>query len=277
MDTGKILRLRRILKKGRSLIVPMDHALYFGPVPGLHDLAKLVAMADEAGADGILVPPGRVGDIAAAAGDLAVLLRLDGTCTRLGNRLEQTDLISSVEEAVRLGVDAVVLNVYTGVENEDFLLAKLGAVAEQCRAWGMPLIGEMLPAELLPAHYGRGDAGLPPAERADRIAVACRAGVEIGADLIKTPWSGTAGSFRFVTEHVPRPVLAAGGVRRGGSREYLAVVREIMDAGAAGVCAGRNVWERENGAGMLRAMSAIIHENACLEAACEGINGTGAG
>ena len=268
MNTGKQLRLRRIFRGERSIIVPMDHALYFGPIEQLADPATLVRRVASKGADGILVPPGTLTTLPPdALGDLAVLLRLDGTCSRMGHNLAQTSLITSVEEAVRLGVDGVVVNIYVGSENEDYLLGKLGTVAEQCRNWGMVLIGEMIPAPLLTAHYGHGDANLCPEERAEAIGVAARIGAEIGVDVLKINYSGSRDSFREVTRHAQRPALVAGGVQAGSEKEFLADIRDCLDGGAAGVCIGRNLWARDDMESMLEALRLLVHEDAPLEKA----------
>lgn len=267
MQVGKKLRMRRIFRHGRAVVVPMDHGLVFGPVPSLEEPASLVRRMAAAGADAILVSPGLLEHVADEVGDMAVMLRLDGTVSRLGKHLERTELISTVEDAARLGVEAVALNVYVGTENEDVLLRKLGAVAASCREHGMVLVGEMIPQSMLNAHYGREEVTGTPEERADHIATASRIGSEIGADIIKTNWSGSGASFKYVTTHAARPVLMAGGVKSDDPDVFLQGVREALDAGAAGVCAGRNVWERENMDAMLRAIAAMAHDDAPLETA----------
>jgi len=221
----------------------------------------------ETGADAVLVSPGTLELAADCMGDMAVMLRLDGTVSRFGKGLERTNLISTVEDAVRSGVEAIALNVYIGTENEDALLHKLGAVAESCRKWGMVLVGEMIPEHMLSSHYGRSDAASPPEERADHIATASRIGAEIGADIIKTNWSGSRESFHYVTAHATRPVLMAGGVKHDDPRAFLQSVRDALDAGAAGVCAGRNVWERDNMDDMLRAVCALAHDDVSIDEA----------
>ncbi len=260
---GKKLRRRRLFTGGRTVVVPMDHPLYFGPVPGLENPVELVRQVAAAGADAVLLSPGTLETVADVLGDMAVILRIDGTHTRLGQHLERIDLISSVEEAAKLGVEAVVLNIYIGADNEDLLLAKLGKVAQGCREYGILLVGEMIPAPLLAAHYGKDRAELSPEMKAEHIALAARVGAEVGADILKINYSGTRDSFRFVTERATRPVLVAGGIKSDSDEAFLASVRDAMAAGAAGVCAGRNVWQRPDVAGMVRALCAIVHEETC--------------
>jgi DhnA family fructose-bisphosphate aldolase class Ia len=267
MDLGRKLRLRRLLPGGRAVIVPMDHPVYHGPVDGLNEPAEVVRKANAGGADGVLLTPGSLETAADALGDMAVVLRLDNTCTRLGKRIDQMGLISTVEDAVSSGVDAVALNVFIGAENEDELMGKLADVACACREWGMVLVGEMIPESLLLNHFGKSPKELAPELAAEHIAVASRVGAEIGADVIKTRYTGTPETFRTVIETATRPVLVAGGPKTGSDATFLKSIRDAMDAGAAGVCVGRNVWQRADMVAMTRAVRAIVHEGATVEQA----------
>lgn len=269
MDLGKKLRMRRIFRQGRTVIVPLDHPLFFGPIGGLENPIELVRKVASGGADGVLLTPGTLDLVADVLGDLAVVLRIDGTQTRLGRHLERTDLISSVREAARMGVEAVVLNIYVGSDNEDALLGKLGRVAADCREHGIVLVGEMIPEPVLQSHYGTGAGELTNEQRAELIALASRVGAEIGADIIKTAWSGSAESFERVTRTATRPVLVAGGPKTGDDESQLRLIGEALQAGAAGVCVGRNVWQRENLGGMLAAIRAMVHEDATVAEALE--------
>ncbi|MBE7559104.1 fructose-bisphosphate aldolase [bacterium] len=260
MSLGKKLRGRRLWKNGRTVVVPLDHPLYFGPLPGVEDPVALVRTAAEAGADAVLVSPGTLELVADVLGDMAVLLRIDGTHTRLGQHLERIDLISSVEEAARMGVEAVALNIYVGADNEDALLAKLARVAQDCRQYGLLLVGEMIPAPLLAAHYGRERAELTDETKTEYIALAARVGAEIGADVLKLNYSGSRDSFASIVRKATRPILVAGGIKSGDDQEFLQSVREAMRAGAAGVCIGRNVWQRPDVSAMIGALSAIVHD-----------------
>lgn len=267
MDIGKKLRARRLFKNGRTVIVPMDHPLYFGPISGLEDPAKVVNEVAAGGADAVLISPGIVELVADELKDMAVVLRLDGTHTRLGKHLERVELISSVEEAVRMGVDAVVVNIFVGAENEDVLLAKLGEVAMSCRKHGMLLIGEMIPQPILASHYGKDSKPLSSEQRAEYLALAARLGGEIGVDVVKTHYSGTEESFRLVTSTSTRPIIIAGGVKSGNEKELLQSIHGAIQAGAAGVCIGRNLWQRDNITKMTLAVRAVVHEGASYQEA----------
>ncbi|PSP36851.1 fructose-bisphosphate aldolase, partial [Halobacteriales archaeon QH_2_66_30] len=95
-----------------------------------------------------------------------------------------------------------------------------------------------------------------------------RLGEELGADLIKTSYSGDAESFRRVVESTRLPVLIAGG-SKGTDRETLSMVRGAMDAGAAGVSMGRSLFQHETPEAIAEAVAAVIHDDASPDEAAE--------
>jgi DhnA family fructose-bisphosphate aldolase class Ia len=268
MSVGKTLRMRRLLRKGRALVVPLDHGLVAGPVPGLEDpvgLVKRIALSD---ADAVLITPGMLEQVAGELDQLAVILRVDG-CTSVpsGGAMRQ---FLSVAQAAEMGVDAVIVNVTVGGDQESVELLKLGQVAEEARRWGMPLVAEMLGARMMANHLdftGQGRAALPE-DIAEDIALAARIGAEMGADLIKTRYSGDEESFRRIIASTGRPVMVAGGPLRNTSlRGLLEMVDQCLSAGAEGVIFGRNVWQHPRPEAVLAALAAMAHEGASVEQA----------
>ena len=182
MHVGKELRLRRFFRRGRTVIVPMDHSLYHGPLKGLEDPNKLVKLISQTEVDGVIVSPGTLEKVADVAGDLAMVLRMDGTHTKLGSHLERIDLITTVEYALSVGADMVVVEVFCGADNEDKLLQKLGFTATKCSQWGLPLMGEMIPISLLKDQFGKEKANEGTDNINEDIKLSVRVGAEAGAD-----------------------------------------------------------------------------------------------
>ncbi len=261
---GKQLRIRRLFPRGKAVIVPMDHPVFFGPLPGVEDPLQLVRDVAATPADGILLTLATLERVAEVLGRLGTIARLDGTHTRLGSHLIEIDRVSSVEYAVACGADACVLNIYVGADNERDLLRKLGTTAEECDRWGMPLIGEMIPIGALAGHYGATQK-VSEEVLADQIGLAARVGAELGADIIKTNYTGSPESFRKVVEGASVPVIVAGGPCGKSIADLLRTVEACMEAGAAGICMGRNVWGRSNRREVLAALSRIVHEGAGAE------------
>jgi len=261
---GKQIRLRRLFPKGKTLIVPMDHPVYYGALPGIEDPRALVRDVAATPADGVLLTLATLERVADDLGGLGTIARLDGTHTRLGSHLIEIDRVSSVEYAVACGADAAVLNIYVGADNERDLLRKLGETAEACDRWGLPLVGEMIPMAALAKHYGKKEE-VSEAVLADQIALASRVGAELGADVIKTNYTGSVDSFRKVVEAASVPVVVAGGPAGKTVNDLLRTVEACMEAGAAGICMGRNVWGRPNRREVLGALSRIVHGKASAE------------
>ena len=270
MSIGKTLRMRRLMRTGRVLIVAVDHGNAAGVVPGLEDPVEVIKMAAQAGADGILVTPGILEQAIDAVGDLAIILRIDGCVSILGSGPMQ--LFSSVEQAVRLGVDGVVVNATIGASHETAELEKVGIVASEGRTWGLPVLAEMLSQRMMDDHMdfsGNGDGGLP-VDIANEVSMASRIGAELGADAIKTRYPGDPDSFRKIVKSAGRPVLVAGGPRRdAGLQSTLCLVDEVMEAGASGLVFGRIVWQYPEPMAMIRALSAMVHDDATVEEAFE--------
>jgi DhnA family fructose-bisphosphate aldolase class Ia len=277
METGKALRLRRLFSRGRSVIVPIDHALFSEPDGPIEDLRPLVETIAATSADGILITPAMLRYVRDVIGQLATVVRIDGTHTRLGSHLERIDLVTDVEHAVSMGADTVVINVFVGTENEDELLRKLGLVATECCQWGVPLVAEMIPRYVLNFHYAKEKRTFDADRAATEICLVSRLGAELGADVIKTHYTGDQDSFRRVVRATPVPIVMAGGPKAGSDAEFLRMIQEAVAAGAGGVCIGRNVWQRDNLKGMLEALCRLVHEGAAAEAVeslVEGAAGT---
>ena len=265
METGKVLRLRRIFSKDKAVVIPIDHALYSGPVKGIENLERLVSMISQTPADAILITPGMLSRVKNVIGNLATVVRIDGTHTKLGSHLERIDLITSVEHALKVGADMVVINVFIGTENEDELLKKLGNVATACSEWGLPLMAEMIPSYILKYHYAQEKRDYDEKRAADEIKLASRLGAELGADVIKTHYTGSVDTFKEVVSTTPIPIVIAGGPKTRGDKDFLQLVREAIQAGAKGICMGRNVWQRKNIKDMILALCHIVHNNATME------------
>jgi DhnA family fructose-bisphosphate aldolase class Ia len=268
MSVGKNLRLRRLLRKGRAVVVPLDHGLVAGPLRGIQNPVALVKEIAQSGADAVLVTPGILEQVAGELGQLAVILRIDGAVTAAqGGAMRQ---FVSVAHAAELGVDAVIVNATVGGVQESAELLKLGQVAEEARRWGLPLVAEMLSTRMMANHLdftGQGTAVLPSDVAAD-IALAARVGAEMGADIIKTRYSGDEASFRDIVNATGRPVMVAGGPLRDSSLQaLLEMVDQCLSAGAEGVIFGRNIWQHPEPASVLAALTAMVHEGASVEQA----------
>jgi DhnA family fructose-bisphosphate aldolase class Ia len=240
---------------GRALIVAMDHGLIDGPCKGLEDPGQTIAKVVEGGADAVLTSYGVARRFARELASIGLILRVDGGGTSLGPSGGPGALFYSVEEALRLGADALGVTAFPGSPLEAETLENLAAVIGEAHAWGMPVMGEMVP--------GGFDSGPEYRTRAS-ISLSSRVAAELGADFVKTPY--TTG-FEYVTETCYVPVVILGGAKRGSERDMLMDIKAAVDAGGAGVAIGRNIFQASDPAAMAAAVAAILHDDASVDEA----------
>lgn len=260
MWIGKRIRIERIINRetGNTVIVPMDHGVSMGAIEGLRDMPKIINAVAEGGANAVVLHKGMVIHGHRGYGrDIGLIVHLSGS-TSLSPDPNEKVLVCSVEEAIRLGADAVSVHINIGSKTEAEQLRKLGEISKICSEWGMPLLAMM---------YPRGEGIDQFDEKA--VSLASRVGAELGADIVKTNFTGSVESFRRVVEGCPVPIVVAGGPKMKSVEDLLNMVRMAMDAGAKGVAIGRNVFQAENPTLMTRAIAEIVHNNAEVRDALE--------
>ena len=255
MNSGKTRRLRRILKEdNRTVIIPIDHGVSSGPIKGIENMQETVSRLVAGGADAIVLHKGIAKRVDVASAGLIVHL---SAISNLSPNCQNKVQVCTVAEAVRLGADAVSVHVNVGAVDEDKMLAKLGRVADECDLFGMPLLAMM---------YPRGPK-ITSEHAVDAVAHAARIGAELGADIIKTNYTGDPESFRQVVNACPVPVIIAGGPKVETPADVLQMVHDSLKAGGAGLSIGRNVFQHKNPTVMVKALVAIVHGGATVERA----------
>jgi fructose-bisphosphate aldolase / 2-amino-3,7-dideoxy-D-threo-hept-6-ulosonate synthase len=249
MQTGKTRRLRRIFRKdGKTVIVPMDHGVSVGPIQGLNDMTDTIDKLVKGGTDAILVHAGIAKTVDNS--DTGLVVHLSGATRLTGDPNWKTQL-TSVQEAVRLGADAVSVHINVGSQHEQEMLQNFSQIADKCETFGIPTLVMM---------YPRGPS-VSNEHSFDVVSHAARLGYEIGADIVKTNYTGDVDSFRRVVKSVKVPIVVAGGPRASRDSEALSMIAESMAAGAAGVSIGRNIFQHENPTIMTKAIVSIVHGN----------------
>lgn len=260
-EIGKKVRLERIMNREteRTVIVPMDHGITKGPIEGLKNMRGAVNKVAEGGANAVLLHKGLVRAGHRGYGqDIGLIVHLSGSTT-LGPNPNTKVTVGSVKEAIKLSADAVSVHVNIGAENESEQLREMGKISESCDNWGMPLIAMM---------YPRGEK-VEDEFDSELVAHAARVGAELGADIVKTNFTETVSSFHDVTKGCPVPVVIAGGPKVESDMDVLEMASNAIRAGGAGVSIGRNVFQHEKPAGMVKALSQIIHQGASPEEAAK--------
>lgn len=259
---GKQIRLQRIINRNtnRTIIVPLDHGLTAGPMPGLDNLHATVSQIAEGGADCVVMHKGAVGKGFRPSGgpaidsDIGLMLHLSGGTALAPDCTEKT-LVATVEDAVRLGADAVSVHVNLGNAAESRMLADLGHISSKASEWGIPVMAMI---------YGRGP-GIADEYDPKVVALAARVGMELGADLVKVAYTGDIDSFAAVVQGCNIPVVIAGGPKLDSTAGFLKMVHDSLEAGGAGLSVGRNIFQHRCVADLVRVLRDLVHNNLPLK------------
>lgn len=258
---GKEIRLERILNRNtrKTVIIPMDHGVSSGPIKGLLNMRASIGEVVKGGANAIVMHKGLVGSGHRGKGkDVGLIIHLSAS-TGLSPDPNAKMLVCSVEEAIRLGADAVSIHVNIGADEEKTMLKDFGAVSRACSYWGMPLLAMVYPR----GRSIKNEYDLPVVKHAARL------GAELGADIVKVSYTGSAETFREVVEGCFVPVVIAGGPRMETDRDVLEMVSGSIRAGGAGVSIGRNAFQHRDPARIVKAMTSIVHRGVTVDEALQ--------
>lgn len=258
MFLGKQVRLNRLLneKTGRLVSITVDHSIARGVLPGLVDIQSTIAKIVAGRPDAITMHKGIAEKVFFPyAGKIPWILK--ATSFAPYHRDYDTPT-ADVEEAVRLGADAISVGVIVGGPEQAVQLSHLARISKDASSAGMPLVSHI---------YPRGPQ-IKDQKDADAVAYAVRAAVELGVDLVKTNWNGSAKAFaKAVQAGAPAKVMIAGGSAGEDLESYFIMTCEALDAGVSGVTYGRFVWDDPNPSAVIAAIKAIVHDGANVETA----------
>lgn len=246
LDWGMKNRLARIFSPatGRTVMLAIDHGYFQGPTTGLERIdLKIVPLMPLADAlmltRGILrttVPPELV---------KPVVLRCSGGPSIL-KELSNEELAVDIEDAVRLNVAAVTLQVFIGGEHETRSVHNMTRLVDMGLRHGIPTMAVTA-------------VGKELVRDATYLRLACRICAELGAQLVKTYYC--AEDFETVTASCPVPIVMAGG-KKLPELEALSMAYNAIQGGAAGVDMGRNIFQSEAPQAMMKAIAEVVHRNA---------------
>ena len=261
---GKDIRLERIINRetGKAVIVPMDHGVSVGPILGITNMKEAMRQVADGGANAVVVHKGIVASGHRGGGpDMGLIVHMSGS-TSLCPEPNAKTLVCTVEEAIKLGADAVSVHVNIGDDREKEMLADLGKVAKEASEWGMPLLAMV---------YPRGKK-IKDEYAPDAVKHAARLGAELGADIVKVSYTGSPDTFRGVVEGCHVPVIIAGGPKMDSDQAILEMVKGAIEAGASGTSIGRNVFQHDNPTRIVKALFMIVHRNATVDEALDYLN-----
>jgi len=227
----------------------MDHGVSEGMLTGLEDMTALLRNLNPKTVQGAILHKGMATAHAEVLDpDMSMIVHLSAG-TRHGLPPYAKTLVCSVQEAVRLGADAVSVHINMGNEFEDRMLADLGTITDEAHLLGIPVLAMI---------YARGGQIVNELDPT-LVAHSIRLGAELGADLVKVPYSGDLESFSRAVQGCPVPVVIAGGPKKTDFEGFLTMIREAMDTGAKGVSIGRNIFQHENPLEAIARLADIVH------------------
>ena len=257
-------RMRRFFRRdGRALIFAMDHGFEHGPTDfepvWEHVNPKtIIRKVMRAGVDGIMVLPGMARMAAdGVKSNRGLMIKLT---SKTALRPREYQLLQSqlgyVEDAVKLGADAIAATVYWGSPQEDAMMRQFAEIASYAHDLGFPVVQFAYPrGPYITEKYGK-------KEDYRVVMYGARAAAETGADMIKTYWTGSKETFAKVVDAAAGvPVLLSGGAKTENPVDFLKVVQGVVEAGGAGAVVGRNIFQREDPEPMIRALLRVIHRN----------------
>lgn len=255
-------RLNNIFREdGKSVVLAIDHGASFNVLPEMENPGEIIEKCAAGGIDAILTSYGVATNYQKEIGNLGLILRADGGMSQLAKTKDKSlEIVYSVESALRIGADAMLCMSFPGSTHEDIILKGLSRFICEASQWNMPICAEALPRGFEPAEDSR---------TGENIAFACRQAVELGADFIKTAYTGDKESFKQVVDGCYKPVLVLGGNKPQPEKDILQMIKDSIDVGAKGVIIGRNIWRHEHPDKYCAAINAIVHHDATVEQALE--------
>lgn len=267
MHIGKAIRLERIINRdtGRAIVVPLDHGTTIGPVEGLIDMRETLTHVAEGGANAVLMHKGLVPCGHRKQGpDIGLIVHLSAS-TCLSPYPNAKALTGTVEDAIKLGADAVSVHVNVGDEMEREMFRDLGRMASKASDWGIPTLAMV---------YARGPK-VSSEYDPDIVAHCARVGMELGADIVKVSYTGDPESFSKVCAGACVPVLIAGGPKLESTRDLFSMVKASVDAGGSGLSIGRNIFQADRPYHLVKSLHGIVHKEWSVDEAMEALESAG--
>lgn len=250
---GKQIRLNRILDNGKAIIIPMDHGVTLGPISGLIDMNETVRKVEAGGATAVLLHKGMINSLSVPV-KCGLIMHLSAS-TKIGIP-DKKVLVGTIDHAIRSGVDAVSIHVNLGSPYEPEMLEHF-RLADECSKYQIPLLAMV---------YPRGQNIADPFDP-EAVALAARVGAELGADIVKTVYTGSIDSFKTVVRGCPVPIVIAGGPKITSDQSLLEMIKNSTEAGAIGCALGRNAFQHKEPTRIVQAIAAIIKNGAKVKEA----------
>jgi putative autoinducer-2 (AI-2) aldolase len=245
-DWGMKNRLARIFRPdtGRTVMLAIDHGYFQGPTTGLERVdLDVVPIAPYA--DALMLTRGMLRSTIPATHRGGIVMRASGGPSILKD-LSDERVALDMEDAARMNVHAVAVQVFVGGEHETQSVANMTELVDAGYRYGIPVLGVTA-------------VGKELTRDARYLGLATRICAELGAQVVKTYY--VAEGFEQVTAGCPVPIVMAGG-KKLPELDALEMAYRAVQEGAAGVDMGRNIFQSESPAAMIQAVAKVVHDDA---------------
>lgn len=253
LSFARQVRLGRLFSHSdqRIFVVPLDHSVTDGPIGGAGTLDRLVGQIAGNGVDAVVLHKGSIRHVSSERFTrMRLIVHLSASTARAQDP-DTKYLVASVEESLRLGADAVSVHVNLGSLSEGRQVCDFASVSDACDRWNVPLMAMV---------YPRGPRIDNPRDP-ELVAHAATLAADLGADVVKTPYPGSAADLRDIVRGCPIPLVVAGGQRKRDHASLDAFVEEVVLAGAAGVAMGRNIFQAPDPGAAASRIASVVHRD----------------
>lgn len=254
MEWGMANRMAQLIQAdGHCLFLPVDHGYFQGPTRKLEEPRKTLAPLLPY-TDAIFITRGVLRSSLDPDNAKPIILRVSGGTSMVGKDLANEGITTSIEEVIRLNASAVGISIFVGSDYEKESLLNLSRLVDEGEKYGIPVMAVTAVGKELEKRDAR------------YLALCCRIAAELGARVVKTYWCE---GFEKVVTGCPVPVVMAGGPHVDTELEVFEFVYDGIRKGAIGVNLGRNIWQNDFPVAMIKAIRAVVHENATPKQAQE--------
>jgi len=255
MGWGLKNRLAHIIKphSNRGVMLAVDHGYFLGPTERLEVPRKTIQPLLPY-ADSLMLTRGVLRTSVDERYPIPIVLRVSGGSSIIGKDLSNEKITTSVKEAIRLNASALALSIFIGAQYEHESLVNLGKLVDEGEEYGIPVLAVTAVGKELEKRDAR------------YLALSCRIAAEFGAHVVKTYYCE---NFEKVVNSCPVPVIIAGGPKLDNELDALQLTFDALQAGAAGVDMGRNIWQSDYPVPMIKAVRAIVHQRVTVKEAYE--------
>ncbi len=244
MDWGLKNKIDSIIKPfdGKAVMLAVDHGYFLGPTERL-EVPRTTIRPLLKYCDSIMLTRGVLRTSVDPSYPVPVVLRVSGGTSIIGEDLSNEKITTGIREAIRLNASALAMSIFVGAKYEHNSLVNLGNLVNEAEEFGIPVLAVTAVGKELEKRDAR------------YLSLCCRIAAEFGAHMVKTYYCE---DFEKVVNSCPVPVIIAGGPKLG-EKKALELAYNAINAGAAGVDMGRNIWQSDNPVPMIRAVRSIVH------------------